>query len=119
MNRRIVLQAAGLAAAALLGAGTVQAQAFPTKSITLVVPNPPGGVVDTSARLVSDPLGRLIGQQADRLGVAEGIVVDGAGDRAFEQRKAVVLGGSRLGQNELGVLARHAMSVPVVVTPRR
>src|SRR5256885_16830957 len=59
MNRRIVLQAAGLAAAALLGAGTVQAQAFPTKSITLVVPNPPGGVVDTAARLASDPLSQI------------------------------------------------------------
>ncbi len=66
-----------------------------------------------------DPLGGLIGQQTDRLGVAEGIVVNGAGDGAFEQRKAVVLGGSRLGQNDLGFVARHAMSVPVVVTPRR
>ncbi len=75
MNRRIVLQAAGLAAAALLGAGTVQAQAFPTKSITLVVPNPPGGVVDTAARLASDPLSRLLGQS---------VVVDNRGGGIFD-----------------------------------
>ena len=50
-----------LAATALL-AGSAWAQAFPTKNITLVVPNPPGGVVDTSARLVSDPLAKLLGQ---------------------------------------------------------
>lgn len=50
-----------LAATALL-AGSAWAQAFPTKNITFVVPNPPGGVVDTSARLVSEPLAKLLGQ---------------------------------------------------------
>jgi len=38
------------------------AQAFPERAITLVVPNPPGGLVDTSARLLSEPLTRVIGQ---------------------------------------------------------
>ena len=41
---------------------TVQAQNFPEHPITLVVPNPPGGFVDTSARLLSEPLARLINQ---------------------------------------------------------
>lgn len=40
----------------------LMAQAFPSKPITLVVPVPPGGLVDTSARLIAEPLGRLIGQ---------------------------------------------------------
>ncbi len=40
----------------------VCADTFPSKPITLVVPNPPGGLLDTSARLLSDPLARLIGQ---------------------------------------------------------
>ena len=38
------------------------AQSFPNKPITLVVPNPPGGFVDASARLISEPLSRVINQ---------------------------------------------------------
>ena len=55
------------------------AQNFPTKPITLVVPNPPGGLVDTSARLVAEPLARVIGQA---------VVVDnkpgGSGNLAYQ-----------------------------------
>jgi tripartite-type tricarboxylate transporter receptor subunit TctC len=45
-----------------LAANFAHAQSFPDRSITLVVPNPPGGLVDTSARLLSEPLTRVIGQ---------------------------------------------------------
>jgi tripartite-type tricarboxylate transporter receptor subunit TctC len=38
------------------------AQSYPTKPITFIVPNPPGGVVDTAARLAGDPLTKLLGQ---------------------------------------------------------
>jgi len=39
-----------------------QAQNYPERPITLVVPNPPGGFVDTSARLLSEPLARITNQ---------------------------------------------------------
>lgn len=45
-----------------LGTLALAQEAFPSKPITLTVPNPPGGVVDTSARLLNEPLSRLIGQ---------------------------------------------------------
>ena len=58
------LMAVSAAAVAQVAASTATtpAQGFPTKAVTLVVPNPPGGIVDTSARLVSESLSRLIGQ---------------------------------------------------------
>jgi tripartite-type tricarboxylate transporter receptor subunit TctC len=39
-----------------------QADTFPDRAISLIVPNPPGGVVDTSARLIGDPLSQLLRQ---------------------------------------------------------
>ena len=38
------------------------AQDFPTKPITIVVPVPPGGIVDLAARLASEPLATGLGQ---------------------------------------------------------
>ena len=40
----------------------VAAQTFPDRPVVLVVPNRPGGLVDTSARLLSEPLTRVLGQ---------------------------------------------------------
>lgn len=51
-----------IALSACLITGLASAQNFPDRPITLVVPNPPGGLVDTSARLLSEPLSRVIGQ---------------------------------------------------------
>ncbi|MEZ0306988.1 MAG: Bug family tripartite tricarboxylate transporter substrate binding protein, partial [Ramlibacter sp.] len=60
------------------------AQGFPTKPITLVVPNPPGGLVDGSARLISDPLTKLLNQPVviDNKGGGSGNVAYGIVARA-------------------------------------
>lgn len=57
---------------------------FPQKTITLVVPNPPGGVVDTSARLISDAIGKTLGQTivVDNRGGASGNIAYQAVARA-------------------------------------
>lgn len=47
-------------ATSLLGL-SAQALAFPNQPVSMVVPNPPGGLVDTSARLVNDALAKALG----------------------------------------------------------
>lgn len=52
-----------LAIACLIAAaGTVQAQNFPSKPITIIVPFAPGGTTDIVARVVADRLGQELGQ---------------------------------------------------------
>ena len=52
----------GLAAAAVLTALPAQAQSYPNRPIKLIVPWPAGGGVDTSARLIAEPLSQRLGQ---------------------------------------------------------
>lgn len=59
------LRNAAFAAALLIVLGQVSqaiAQGFPTRPITLIVPFPPGGVTDTSARVIEPGLSKELGQ---------------------------------------------------------
>jgi tripartite-type tricarboxylate transporter receptor subunit TctC len=51
-----------LAATALLAAPVLHAQAWPSRTIRLVVPFPPGGLIDRMARLMAPRLGSELGQ---------------------------------------------------------
>jgi tripartite-type tricarboxylate transporter receptor subunit TctC len=53
--------AAGILATPFV-AGAVRAQAWPSRPIRLVVPYPPGGGADTTARLIAEPMGAALGQ---------------------------------------------------------
>jgi tripartite-type tricarboxylate transporter receptor subunit TctC len=77
MKRRSLslgLIGAPLVCAVLSLAGQAQAQAFPNKPITLVVPAPPGGVVDGTARLLGEAMSKQLGQPViiDNRGGASG-----------------------------------------------
>ena len=64
------------ALASVMLANTAQAQTFPTKPVTLLVPYPVGGLSDVIARKVNVPLGKALGQPVivDNLGGASGSI---------------------------------------------
>ncbi|WP_332775535.1 Bug family tripartite tricarboxylate transporter substrate binding protein [Polaromonas sp.] len=59
---RRLLAGASAALLASLATSATLAQAYPSKPINLIVPNPPGGFVDASARILSDSLAKVTGQ---------------------------------------------------------
>jgi tripartite-type tricarboxylate transporter receptor subunit TctC len=58
MRRRTLIAAA----ACVAGARAVLAQGFPARPVRIVVPYPPGGASDITARLIADRLGGALGQ---------------------------------------------------------
>jgi len=65
-----------ITALTLLGSGTVNAQQYPTKVITMVVPFAAGGPTDTVARLIGGPMSKTLGQQVivENVGGAGGTI---------------------------------------------
>ena len=64
-NRRAFLQSAGtlLATGTLAYSNALAQSAWPAKPIKLVIPFAPGGVTDTSGRLIAEQLSKRLGQQ--------------------------------------------------------
>lgn len=75
-RRRLSGRLLGLAALGWSAVLPVQvwAQAFPSKPVTLVVPAPPGGIIDATARLLGEGMARQLGQSVvvDNRGGASG-----------------------------------------------
>jgi tripartite-type tricarboxylate transporter receptor subunit TctC len=84
MKRRPFLRCAGLAAAALSASLALAQGAYPGKPVALIVPNPPGGLVDTSARILGDSLSKVFNQSVvvDNRGGGSGNVAYGLVARA-------------------------------------
>jgi tripartite-type tricarboxylate transporter receptor subunit TctC len=84
MQRRPFLARCAATAACAVLPLLAQAQGYPAKPVTLVVPNPPGGLVDTSARIVADTLAKTLNQTVlvDNRGGGSGNVAYGLVARA-------------------------------------
>jgi len=77
MKRRVLFALSLLAAA-----GTALAQGYPNKPIKLQVPFAPGGTTDIIARVIADPLGKILGQAVVVENKAGGGGVVGANETA-------------------------------------
>lgn len=61
-RRQFVTSLAASGAAAALPAGALAQETWPTRSITMIVPFPPGGQADLAARPIAEALRRVLGQ---------------------------------------------------------
>jgi tripartite-type tricarboxylate transporter receptor subunit TctC len=62
ISRRVLCASLGALALAA-GAASAEAQSYPVRPIHMIVPYPPGGPIDTMARMVANDLSNRLGQQ--------------------------------------------------------
>ena len=89
--RRLIL---GIAGALLAGVVAANAQGFPSRPITLIVPFPPGGSTDTAARILADKMKPILGQSViiENVGGAGGSIAVGRVARAAPDGYTIDIG---------------------------
>src|ERR1700688_3208295 len=109
LRRRRFLQVATSATALLAMPRICTAQSYPTRSITLVVPFPPGGSTDVAGRILADRMAAVLGQPViiENVGGAGGSIGVGRVARATPDGYTVALGSS-----ETHVLNAIALALP-------
>jgi tripartite-type tricarboxylate transporter receptor subunit TctC len=100
-----VLAQASLAAAVSLGASAAQAQTYPTRNITMIVPFAAGGPTDVIARIVTGQMAPGLGQSI----IIENVVGAGGTTGASRAARAANDGYTLI----TGHMGTHAASVPL------
>ena len=85
---------AAVALAAIAGLASAQAQNYPSRSITLVVPFPPGGSTDVAARILAERMRPILGQSIiiENQGGAGGSIAVGRVARAAPDGYTIDIG---------------------------
>ena len=83
-----------VALAMLAGLAGAQAQSFPSRQITLVVPFPPGGSTDVAARIMAEKMRPILGQPViiENVGGAGGSIAVGRVARAAPDGYTIDIG---------------------------
>jgi tripartite-type tricarboxylate transporter receptor subunit TctC len=89
--RKLIL---GIAGVLVSGVVTANAQGFPSRPITLIVPFPPGGSTDTAARILADKMKPILGQSViiENVGGAGGSIAVGRVARAAPDGYTIDIG---------------------------
>ncbi|MDB5509076.1 MAG: tripartite tricarboxylate transporter family receptor [Hyphomicrobiales bacterium] len=85
---------AGTLAAATLSTALAQAQTYPARAITVIVPYAPGGNTDVVARIVTEHMSRTLGQQLviENSGGAGGTTASGRASRSEPNGYTLLVG---------------------------
>jgi tripartite-type tricarboxylate transporter receptor subunit TctC len=94
LARRTLLQRAGAAVVAPAFSRGAMAQAYPTRPITMIVPQGAGGISDVAARVVADRMRSPLGQPVviENITGAEGNIGTGRAARAQPDGYTIMLG---------------------------
>ena len=86
--------AVAMVLAALAGIASVQAQTYPSRQITLIVPFPPGGSTDVAARILAEHMRPQLGQPViiENVGGAGGSIAVGRVARAAPDGYTIDIG---------------------------
>jgi tripartite-type tricarboxylate transporter receptor subunit TctC len=89
--RKLILGIAGALVSSIIAAN---AQSFPSRPITLIVPFPPGGSTDTAARILADKMKPVLGQSViiENVGGAGGSIAVGRVARAAPDGYTIDIG---------------------------
>ena len=82
IHKRNAIKFVAIGAVSMVASGLIQAQSYPNKPVTLQVPFAPGGTTDIIARVISEPLGKALGQNVVVVNKAGGGGVVGANETA-------------------------------------
>ena len=97
MQRTALFRILAVSATMMLAPTLASAQNYPTRPIKIIVPAPPGGAIDTIARVVGDKIGASMGQAVvvdNRPGASNNLGTDALAKAAPDGYTIGIVGGS-------------------------